>query len=115
MTKTWEQIEKFYTDLQSNNPTSVSMLKLVKQIRESSYAEGIHAWTSCLELNITQSETTYPCEDQYLCIKPVDHEMVEFRFVDTPIKKKQWNRTVPADEAFDRLKRFFNELHWFNK
>jgi len=39
---------------------------------------------------------------------------MEFRYVDTHIKDRQWFRVVKNDDAFPRLAGFLHQLHWFS-
>ena len=92
-----------------------AMKTLVKQIRGSRYENGIFAWTSMYDLCIVQTEVEYPYDGPYLRVSPQQNGKVEFRYVDTLKKKNQWVRLVSAGDAFDRLRRFFDDLHWFTE
>ncbi len=113
MTRPWPEIDRFYSEQGAHGPTIAAMGALVRQIRESRYAAGIYAWTSAWDLCIVQTEVNYPYNGPYLRISPHQGGTLEFRYVDTHLKDKQWVRVVPAEKGFDRLCRFFSELHWF--
>jgi len=38
---------------------------------------------------------------------------IEFRYIDTYDKSKQWHRTAEADPAWARLIKFLDQLGWF--
>jgi hypothetical protein len=65
------------------------------------------------DLHIVQTPVTYPYDGPCLIISPKADGLVDFRYVDTIIVSKQWHRTVPGSEAFSRLQRFADQLHWF--
>jgi hypothetical protein len=44
---------------------------------------------------------------------PVSEDRIEFRYLDTLDKAKQWHRTVDADQALPRLIKFLDQLKWF--
>ena len=66
-----------------------------------------------VELRIVQQPVAYPYDGPFLVISPRSDGRVDFRYVDTPIERKQWRRTAPGDNAFDRLERFTEDLRWF--
>jgi hypothetical protein len=37
---------------------------------------------------------------------------VEFRYIDTHIKSRQWSRTVPPEAVIGRFEAFLDQLHW---
>jgi hypothetical protein len=91
------------------------MLRLVEQIKGSTYARALHAWTSMHELCIVQVPCTYPCDGPYLRISPRVDGTIEFRYIDTPFASKQWHRVVKEEDAFRRLERFLDQLHWVGR
>lgn len=76
-------------------------------------ATGLHAWTSIFDLCIAQSEVAYPYNGPYLKVSPLPDGRVEFRYLDTQEKDKQWHRTVEANDTVPRLLKFFAQLRWF--
>ena len=90
-----------------------SMVKLVSEIEASPFATGLFGWTSMHDLCIVQTQVTYPYHGPYLRISPCADGQLEFRYLDTTIKDKQWRRTVDGREGFARLERFIDQLHWF--
>ena len=110
MTRPWIEINRSYA---AKGERGKAMQQLVSAIESSPFAEGLFAWTSMMDLCITQTPVEYPYYGPYLRISPKSENALEFRYVDTWDKRKQWNRMVPADKAFERLQRFFVDLHWF--
>ena len=88
------------------------MVALVEQIEASHYAKGLHGWTSMHDLCIAQTPGS-PQSGPYLRIAPRFDGKIEFRYIDTYRAERQWHRIVNEDEAFSRLERFFDQLHWF--
>jgi hypothetical protein len=48
----------------------------------------------------------------YLRISPLEAGLVEFRYVDTAVAKRQWHRVVSPEDAPARLRSFLGQLHW---
>lgn len=92
-----------------------AMYSFVTALESSSYAVGLFPWTSMLDLCIAQTPVEYPYNGPYLRISPKPGSVVELRYLDSWIKAKQWNRTVPAAETFHAFERFIDHLHWFAK
>ena len=119
MIRPWEEIYRFYATLELIYATleqtegSRSMAQLVREIESSRYKEGLFAWTSAFDLCIVQTPVTYPYAGPYLKISPVKDGQLEFRYIDTPIKTKQWHGVVAGSDGFGRLERFLEQLHWF--
>jgi len=114
MTSSWVEIERFYRWLVDEGLKVRGMLHLVEQIRASRYASALHAWTSMHDLCIVQTPRTYPDTHDlpYLRITPFFDGTVEFRYIDTFVEEKQWHRRVDEEDAFQRLERFIDQLHW---
>ena len=87
--------------------------QLATRINNSKLSKGLHAWTSMWDLCIVQTEVTYPYDGPHLRISAADKDTLEFRYLDSTNPSKQWNRTVPAHEAWSRLISFLDQLHWF--
>ena len=112
MTKPWADIADRYRWLAEGGMNIGAMLRLVEQIEASPYARGLHAWTSMHDLCIVQVPCTYPYDGPFLRISPLFDGTIEFRYVDTPMFEKQWRRLVREGDAFERLERFIDQLHW---
>lgn len=112
MTKPWADIVSFYRWLVDGGLDVRGMLRLVQQIEASQYARALHAWTSMHDACIVQVPCSHPYEGPYLRISPRFDGTIEFCFIDTPVFEKQWRRIVKEDDAFQRLERFIDQLHW---
>jgi hypothetical protein len=109
MIRPWSEIERFYRELGKDaQPT----LRLVERIQVSRYASMLHAWTSMMDLCIVQVPGPHPYDGPFLRISPRSDGTMEFRYLDTGIAARQWHRIVKAEDAFDRLERFMEQLHW---
>ena len=113
MTKPWKEIHDHYRGLVDAGLPFKCMSKLVGEIEASSYSQGLFAWTSMHDLCVVQTPVNYPYDGPYLRISPLTDGKLEFRYIDTYIKDKQWHRVVEGAEAFARLERFIKHLHWF--
>jgi hypothetical protein len=114
MTQPWTKIRSYYEGLPHGVQAFDSMRNLVEEIVKSRYVAGIYAWTSMHDLCIVQTEVTYPYDGPFLRISPKCPDgKLEFRYIDTHIKDKQWHRTVDAKDGFARLEGFFYQVHWF--
>jgi len=109
----WQRVREHYAATAHCSAALKAMLHLVDEITASPYADGLFAWTSMHDLCIAQTRVTYPYDGPYLRISPQANGQIEFRYLDTPRVDKQWHRTVAGDDAFRRLERFVNQLHWF--
>jgi hypothetical protein len=108
MTKPWADIEASYR----GRDEVAGMLRLVEQVRASPYEPALHAWTSMHDLCIVQVPCTHPYDGPYLRVSPRFDGTIEFRYVDTYIENKQWHRVVNEHDAFQRLERFMQQVHW---
>ena len=115
MTRSWDEIEARYREPVDASVSVRGMLRLVEQIKGSTYARALHAWTSMFDLCIVQIPCTYPFDGPYLRISPRFDGTIEFRYIDTPFESKQWHRVVKEEEAFQRLERFMDQLHWVGR
>jgi hypothetical protein len=112
MPKSWLDIRVHFSDAAHACPRLQGMLRLVQQIEASPYVEGVNGVTSMNDLLIIQqpsSDLTGP----HLRISAAGGGAIEFRYVDTGIKTRQWHRIVAEEQAFSRLESFFEQLHWF--
>jgi hypothetical protein len=111
MTRPWADIEATYR----GRDEVAAMLRLVEQVRASLHESILHAWTSMHDLCIVQAPCTHPYNGPYLRISPRFDGTIEFRYVDSHIVAKQWHRVVEDEEAFARLERFMEQLHWISR
>jgi hypothetical protein len=112
MTRPWDEIEAYFRELVDAGARVGGMLRLVEQIKGSPYARALHSWTSMCDLCIVQLPCTYPFDGPYLRISPRSDGTIEFRYIDTHIESRQWHRVVKKEDAFRRLQRFIDQLHW---
>jgi hypothetical protein len=113
MTGSWSEIRRHYAHRPDRALQLAPMLKLVTAIESSRYASGLFAWTSVWDLCIAQAPVAYPYSGPYLRISQQQNNKVEFRYIDSPIGRKQWSRTVEGTDAFARLESFLKQLNWF--
>lgn len=112
MTTPWSDIEDHYSRLVDGGLDVQGMLRLVEQIRASQYVRALHGWTSMHDLCIVQVPCTYPDCLPFLRVAPLFDGTIEFRYIDTLIEEKQWRRRVKECDAFQRLERFIDQVHW---
>ncbi len=112
MTRPWEDIVKTFQERIEGGLKVQFMLNFVKEIMSSNYASGLYAWTSMHDMCIVQNAVKYPYDGPTLIISPIFNGTVEFRYIDTHIKERQWNRTVNENELFPTLEKFIEQLHW---
>ena len=113
MTQSWSKIRERYAEKVGYGLPYQGMLRLVEQIEQSKFANGLFAWTSMHDLCIVQTPVSFPYYGPCLRISPRDNGTIEFRYIDTYVKENQWHRVVHADFAFERLVHFTEQLHWF--
>jgi hypothetical protein len=113
MIRPWKDIKAFYQGLVANGLPLQAMVRLVEQIEGSRYVRGVYGVTSMHDLCLTQLPSSAPLDGPYLRISPRFDGTVEFRYLDTYTREKQWHRVVKEDDAFSRLLHFFDQLHWF--
>jgi hypothetical protein len=115
MVRSWSELKRQYEDYVVSLSELRGMIQLIEDIEASPYARGIWAWTSMHDLCVAQMPITDPLRAApYLRISPLRDGNIDFRYVDTAIKDRQWHRVVPVGVAFSRLERFFHQLHWFS-
>lgn len=108
----WGEIVSGYDDA-PDEPAITAIKTLAKQIMQTPLSDGLHGWTSMWELCIAQAADSAPYEGPYLKISPVGEDVIEFRYVDCVDPDRQWHRNVESMDAWDRLLRFLDQLHWF--
>jgi hypothetical protein len=116
MARSWGDLKRHYADCAGSWSELGGMTQLIEDIEASPYAQGIWAWTSVWDLCVAQMPITDPMNAKpYLRISPLRDGNIDFRYIDTFIEDRQWQRVVPAAEAFARLERFFQQLNWFGR
>jgi hypothetical protein len=111
--KPWPMIVAHYAAHAERDPAMRAMFALVQRIESGPLAKGLCGWTSMFDLCITQKEVTYPYDGPFLKISPLADGRIEFRYIDTYHKDKQWHRSVEASDAIPRLLKFLDQLRWF--
>ncbi len=116
MSEPWANIVEKFRELRSlENDAFRVATSGIEQIA-SSVAEGplkgaLFGWTSMHDLCIQQSDVR-PYSGPYLRISPLSSGSVEFRYIDTAIAHRQWQRVEPANRAVERLQMFLEQLRW---
>ena len=110
MTQPWPQIVARYGDYKGDRKSIHALGALAQRITQSPLANGLHAWTSMFDLCIVQIPVSYPFDGPFLRISPITEDRIEFRYVDTLEKDKQWHRTANTTQAWLRLISFLDQL-----
>jgi len=113
MTQPWPKIVARYEDYKGEQESIRALARLARQISEGPLAKGLFAWTSMFDLCIVQTPVSYPYDGPLLRISPISADLIEFRYLDTFVKAKQWHRTEDTDQAPARLVKFLEQLRWF--
>jgi hypothetical protein len=111
MTRPWSEIRRHYAEA----PTFVwteGMLALIDHISSSYLATGLFAWTSHFDLCIAQAPVTYPYNGPLLSVSPTRDGRLEFRYIDTGVREKQWCRVVDPVSAVQRFDQTIRQLGW---
>jgi hypothetical protein len=80
-------------------------------IAEGPLKPALFGWTSMHDLCVQQTDVS-PYSGPYLRISPLLSGLVEFRYIDTAVAHRQWNRLVPADAAPNQFTAFLHQLRW---
>jgi hypothetical protein len=113
MTQPWPKIVARYEDYKGDERSIRALATLAREISESQLAKGLFAWTSMFDLCIVQTPVSYPYDGPFLRISPLGEDRIEYRYLDTAERAKQWHRIVEADQAMPRLIKFLDQLGWF--
>lgn len=107
----WSEIREYYVKL--GNAAAHALLPLVTAIEASRYSQGLFGSPGFFALYITQVPVESTSGVPHLRIAANKDGSLEFRYVDTYVEADQWHRTVSVTDAFSRLERFIEQLHWF--
>ena len=113
MTQSWRNIVVHYDAYKGEHSSIRELQHLARRICASPLERGLFAWTSMFDLCIVQIEVKYPFDGPYLRLSPVSEREIEFRYIDTYEKTRQWQRTVAAEDVWSRLIRFLEQLMSF--
>lgn len=113
MAKSWEDIAAYFEALgqKIEHPEFAGMAQLTRFIAASSLAPVLFGWTSMHDLCIQQTDGS-PYSVPYLRISPQTSGVIEFRYIDTHIGRRQWHREVTPEQAIARLVKFIDQLRW---
>lgn len=113
MTVPWGEIVTSY-DGAPDQPAIQAIQALARQIMSTPLSDGLHGWMSEWALCIAQAAELRQYEGPYLQVSAVADDIIEFRYVDCADPDRQWHRNVLSVDAWDRLVRFLDQLHWFS-
>jgi hypothetical protein len=114
LTKPWQKIIAVYEGYPGDWRSIHALATLGRRVVGSPLVSGLFAWTSMFDLCIVQTEVTdYPYIGPLLRIAPASSDHLEFSYEDTQDKTKQWRRTVAAEDGFQQLLEFLDQLRWF--
>lgn len=113
MTRPWHEIVARYEDYKGDRRSIHALGRLAQRISQSPLAQGLFPSPHMFDLDVLQREVSYPYDGPFLRLSAVSNDQIEFRYVDTWDKAKQWHRTVDADQAWQRLLGFLDQLSWF--
>ena len=108
----WADVQRFFDNLSAKDPQFGAIRYLTSQIARSGYALGLHPWTAMHELCICQIDSPGRHLAPHLRITSLG-DGLEFRYIDTAIRERQWVRVVPNAAGFDRFVSFLDQLNWF--
>ena len=111
MTRPWPSIEAHFREL--NDPARTAIADLCAFIEARRIRTGLYGWTSLWTLCVVQKPAAYPHDGPYLSIEPLQDGTVEFRYVDTFNKAKQWSRVEKPDGVIHRFRNTMKQLSWF--
>lgn len=113
MIKSWSKLSEHYRS--RNEKSLLALGELCEKIYKNQFKVILYGWSSMWNLCIVQNRATYPYDGPYLNISPISENELEFRYVDTNLKDKQWVRVYPADEYESAFKDFIEKLNWVVK
>jgi hypothetical protein len=88
-----------------------SIESLADTIATGPLSSVLFGWTSMFDLCVQQTDA-FPGSGPYLKVSPLPSGWVEFRYVDTAIRSRQWHREVPPEAVIPRFRGFLEQLHW---
>lgn len=130
MTRSWAQIHQMYLKYASlgygQYTTEIhEMLQLVERIEGSRHAEHLHAWMSCLDLNIIQVPSEDPYDGPRLTICPLWTGKLVFHFLpafhelrsrlQNTVEEGRWQLECNAREGFATLEECLYRMEWIRR
>ena len=110
MIRPWPDIIANYSN--ANTAAHKAIGQLARHIYEGPLSESLFGWTSLYDLRISQMRMSYPPKGPYLTVSATGPDSVKFRYLDTQIADRQWNRTVRPEQTIARFDRFLEQLRW---
>lgn len=81
-------------------------------IASNSLRHVLFGWISMYDLCIKETSID-PCySGAHLRISPLSSGFVEFRYLDTTIRERQWARLESPECVIERLRSFLEQIHW---
>jgi hypothetical protein len=117
MAESWTDISGHFRDLHercqdaSFRAALTSVERLAGHIGEGPLAGALFGWSSMWDLCVQQSDVE-PYSGPFLRVSPQADGTIEFRYHDTAIEHRQWNRRVPPDGVVGRFDAFLDQLRW---
>jgi hypothetical protein len=117
MIQPWPEIAAYFSEEpvqrvpQPMREAFAGIESLARYIAGGPLATHLYGSTSMYDLCIQQTPTR-PDKSPHLRISATKSGLVEFRYVDTAIEKRQWHRMETADRVIVRLDHFLDQLHW---
>lgn len=117
MSRPWPEIVDHYNARpewdEASRVALAGLQNLARHIATGPLRNSLFGWTSVWDLCIQQGDHA-PYSGPYLRVSPVGSGMIEFRYIDTPIRSRQWVRQVPAEAIIRRFDVFLEQLRWTN-
>ena len=107
----WKDVVDYYHGFPESFRSASEMRVLAEHICRSPMCEHLSVWTSMMDLCVAQGACK-PYEGVYLRISPLGDGHVQFRYIDTYIKKRQWVRRASPGEACLLFEKMVKQLNW---
>jgi hypothetical protein len=89
-----------------------SIAGLARYIADGPLAEAVRGFMTMEGLNIHQSGMLPRGVGHVLQLTPLESGLVRFRYRDTMIEERQWQRVEPPERVIARFDHFLDQLHW---
>jgi len=84
---------------------------LAAHIADGPLCPALFGWKAMHDLGIQQTYVDTH-STSHLRVSPQHDGSIEFRYVDTYFKSRQWSRSVPPEGVIGRFEAFLDQLHW---